>query len=209
MVQESLSALLDGECSPAELDRLLNEMERSPELKAMFSRQLMTREAGEGTRIRRGQACICAGVMGRIQDEPMADFSAKLTDLDARRRPSAPRFLKSYGGLAAAASVAVVAVLVAMPALKPDASSHNSKLMPQVSAPNFAPVSIPMTRRPRDLRSVSLTPEQAEAMDELNGYLMEHSSSLANQGVGGTLRYARFAAHTPQQMPAVETAERR
>lgn len=206
MAHEPLSALLDGECSAAELDRLLEEMERAPDLKRSYSRQVMAREAAEGTHISRGQACICAGVMARLADEPMTEVSAKVTDLDSRRRWVS---FKSLGGLAAAASVAAVAVLVAMPALEQERESAAGSFMPEVSAPaNFAPVSAPMTRRSRDLRAVAYTPEQAEQNDELNGFILQHSNSSAEQGVGGTLRYARFAAQT-QQSPALTIPEDR
>ena len=41
---------------------------------------------------------------------------------------------------------------------------------------------------------------QAHA-DELRQYLMDHSSAVAGEGLGGTLRYARFAAHTADYRP--------
>lgn len=203
MSQESLSALLDGECSAAELDRLLDQMDRDPALKAAYSRLCQAREVGEGTRITKGQPCICADVMSRVASEPMAAVSAKVTDLDARRR-WAPAF-RTWGGMAAAASVAVVAVLVAMPALKPVQTGNTASLAPEVSAPvNFVPASVPLSRPSRYQRAVALTPEQAEQFEELNSLMLTHNSSIAEQGVGGTLRYARAAAHAT---PAVYRSE--
>lgn len=198
MPRESLSALVDGECSAEELDRLLDAMERSPELKQAYSRLCMAREAGEGTRITREQRCISAAVMARVASEPMAEAGARVTDLDSRRRWAGPRSFGAFAGLAAAASVAAVAMLLALPGLKPD-EEMAAGLLPQVSAPApLSTVSMPLTRRSRDLRAVAYTPEQAEQMDELNGFLIEHSNTLGEQGVGGTLRYARYAAHSTQ-----------
>ena len=204
MSQESLSALLDGECSAAELDRLLDEIERSPELKAAYSRLCQAREVGEGTRITKGQPCICADVMSRVAKEPMVEVSAKVADLDSRRR-WAPVF-RSWGGMAAAAAtVAAVAVLVAMPGLKPVQTGDTPMLASEGSAPvNFVPAAVPVSRPSRYQRAVALTPEQAEQFEELNSLMLTHNSSMAEQGVGGTLRHARAAAHA---MPAVYRTE--
>jgi negative regulator of sigma E activity len=173
MAQESLSALLDGECSPAELDRILDELHRSPELKASYSRLCLAREAGEGTRIARQQRCICEGVMARVAVEPMLDAGPRVVDLDARRRWMT---LKPMTGLA----------------------------MAQVSAPALAPVANPVSRRRGELLAVAMTPEQAEQRAELDELLLRHSGAMAEQGVGGPLRYARVAAHA---RPAVLRAD--
>jgi len=196
MPRESLSALVDGECSAAELEQLLAAMEQSPELKQAYSRLCMAREAGEGTRIIRQQRCISVGVMTRVAAEPMLEVGPKVIDLDSRRRWAG---FRTVAGFAAAASVAAVAVLLAMPQMKQDPGDASGRLLPRVSTPaEFAPVSVPLTRRSRDLRAVAYTPEQAEQMDDLNGFLIEHSNTLAEPGVGGTLRYARYAAHSAQ-----------
>jgi negative regulator of sigma E activity len=204
MAQELLSALLDGECTPAELDRVLDEMQRSPELKDRFSRLCMAREVGEGIRIGRQQPCICADVMSRVASEPMlASPGPNTVDLDSRRRWF--RF-KPLAGLAAAASVAAVAVLVSVPALRQEPmTSASAGLVPEAAAPAaFSQVSVPANRRRSDLRAVAFTPEQAEQMAELNELLLEHSGAMAEQGVSGTLRYARVAAHA---RPAVYRPE--
>lgn len=204
MSQERLSALFDGECPAGELDRLLEDLERSPELKASYSRLCMAREAAEGTRILKGQPCLSGAVMARLAAEPMADFSPRVADLDARR-PRRFSFKPAYG-LAAAASMAAVAVLVAMPGLKPEGGQSAYDLVPEVSAPaGLSPVSLPGLHRP-GLRSVSLTSEQAQ---ELNDLLLEHSTSTSQQGMGGTLRYARVAAHPTPAVYRPEGGEQR
>lgn len=211
MSHDSLSALLDGECSAEELDRLLEEMERSPELKQAYSRLCLAREVAEGTRVAKDQPCICAGVMARLEVQEPA--SARVVDLDSRRRKAAARFdWKPWAGFAAAASVAAVAILVSMPPVgKQDGNAAgtalSNTLIPEVSAPQFAPISVPFTRRSRDLRAVAYTPEQAAQLDELNNLMMEHSS--ADQGMAGTLRYARVAAHSAAQEVVYHPEERR
>jgi len=202
MANESLSALFDGECSPEEMDRLLDEMEREPEMKAAWSRMCVAREAREGTRVKRDQPCICAGVMSQLDAAP-APAGAKVVDLVAQQPASAkvPRSFdwRALSGWAVAASVAMVAVALNFGGNSRDAmdAAGNSSL-PQVSTP----VSVPMpNRRPRNLQTVSLSPDE-QAMDEdLRNYLIEHSNTLAERGMGGTLSYARFATYNTDQTP--------
>lgn len=201
MANESLSALLDGECSAGEMDRLLDELERSPELKQQYSRQCLAREARNGTRVRKQQPCICAGVMSALDDAPEA-LNLKVVDLASRRK--APAW-KPLAGLALAASFGAVAVLVTQPAREPVAvESAASTAAPQTSVP----VSLPATRaRTRALQSVALRPDEIEQQDELNSLLMEHNGSMSGQGMGGTLRYARFAAHTAEYRPSASAGD--
>src|SRR5690349_12732691 len=100
MSHESISALLDGECSPDELDRLLDEMERDPTLKAEFTRQCLAREVIAGTRIGKSQPCICGDVMARLDDEP-ASTGGRVVELAARRRAIPVAQWKPLAGLAA------------------------------------------------------------------------------------------------------------
>jgi negative regulator of sigma E activity len=201
MSDEILSALLDGECSPEELDRLLDEMERSPELKRSYSRLCAAREAAEGTRIARQQPCICADVMGKLDAEPLP-FSDKLSDLDARRRRQ--RLWKPLAGLAAAASVAAMAVVVVVPESQQRQGGGSPGLFgaPQISQPVSLP--LPATSRPRNLQMVSAQADEIAQEDDLSNYLMEHSNTAAGRGMGGTLSYARFTAHNAVYRPQVE-----
>lgn len=190
MPQDSLSALLDGECSGAELDRLLDELERSPELGQQFSRLCMTREARAGTRIARQQPCICADVMGQLDAAP-ASPDAKVVDLAvhrASRRGRIASFWKPAVGFAAAAGVGAAAVMFVQPQGNTVPAAGNG-------APMQAGTVASWSQTP-ELRTVSTTNDPHSQM--LREYLMDHSNAIADEGVGGTLRYARFAAHTAE-----------
>lgn len=206
MAHESLSALLDGECSAEELERLLDEMDRDPALKTAWSRMCQAREAQEGTRIGKEQPCICSDVMARL-DALVVAGSPKVVPMTAPP-PVRKRFdWKPWSGWAVAASVAMVAVALNVGGDKTGLPGEAGPgLMPQVTSP----VSMPLpTARPRNLQTVSLDPDQQAAEDDLRGYLIEHSNALADRGMGGTLSYARFAAHTAdlRVQPAVYTAD--
>lgn len=202
MAEENLSALLDGECSAEDLDRLLARMERSPGLKQSFSRLCLTREAAAGTRIERNQPCICDDVMSRLDAEPQP-VSDRVVDLDERRRPRRWAW-KPAAGLAAAAAMGALAVLVTLPEARQStpASAGVASFVPQATTPVALP--LPSISRPRHLQQVAA---QTEAEDDLSNYLIEHSNTVAGRGMGGTLSYARFAAHNAVYRP--ETEEQR
>ena len=175
MNQESLSALLDGECSPSELDRLLRQMDREPALRERFSQLVLAQE------IRRG---------GPARPVP-PDFADRvLAALPPRAGPAVPapalRDLararwQPLAALAAAAAVGGVAVLVLKPGPAVDPG--------MVPVPSVAAAPVPVD----DLRLAELDDENAK---QLRNYVMAYSQSRAQQGMGGTLGYARYAAYT-------------
>jgi negative regulator of sigma E activity len=198
MPQESLSALFDGECTGLELDRLLVELERSPELGEQWSRLCMAREARVGTRIGSEQPCICADVMSRLEAAP-AGPDAKVVDLVvhranvavARRRRMSTLW-KPAVGFAAAASVGAAAVMfLQQPQNAGDLAESGGGLAPAGLATAIGPSD-------RNLRTVSTNEVDSAHAQMLREYLMDHSNAIADEGVGGTLRYARFAAHTAE-----------
>ena len=199
MSHESLSALLDGECTAEEMDRLLDEIESSPELKVQWSRMCLAREAVTGTRVRKTQVCICANVMAHLDPVPEAVVNSKVVEL-TRRKPV--RRWQSLAGYAAAASVAAVALLISFNTSIP--VTGDTAAVSEVAAvtPPQAVASVAPTRDVA-LRQDDGSQQWTDAGDDLDNYLMEHNSSVGGQGmaVGGTLRYARFAAHSADYQP--------
>lgn len=195
MAKDSISALLDGECTPAELDRILDEMARSPALAAEWSRQCRARDAVEGVRMRKEQPCICAGVMAGLDAQdavpsrvvplaPKRGGGGGLSDIR-----TLPGLWKPLAGLAVAASVAVVAVTLNFNGgLQGQGTLAEAQMAPPAVVEQILPAKA--QRRPANLIAVSAGEEQ------LRNYLLEHSNSMADRGMGATLSYARFAAHS-------------
>ncbi|WP_028080742.1 sigma-E factor negative regulatory protein [Solimonas soli] len=184
MSQESLSALLDGECSDQELDALLEALDRSPELMGSWSRLHAAREARAGLRVRRLD--ITAAVMARLDEAPDAP-RAKVVELASRRKPLAWRPL---AGLAAAASVAAVAVTL----------GFNFGTVPAAGNGPVETASAPAAAlQPVALSAANDAGGNAQIDDDLRNYMIEHSNTLAERGVGGALSYARFAARTADE----------
>lgn len=198
MTHDAMSALLDGECSDAELDRLLDEVSRSAEAGQRWSRLCAARESGTGTRILESQRCICSGVMAALDAAPAA-ADAKVVDLAARRASVMPGraagklwqpVWKPLVGFAAAASVGAAAVLM---------------VQPQSDAPG-RDATTPLPVAGSRLQTASAEPGSPEDAHFrlVRDYVMDHSNSISGEGVGGTLRYARFAAHTAVYRPQMD-----
>lgn len=150
----------------------------------------MAQEARSGTRITKQQPCICEDVMSRLDAVP-AQADAKVVDLAAHkagrvtRRPLAT-YWKPAVGFAAAASMGAAAVMFVQPQTEPAAGGGYAATGTVASWTGGDP----------SLRTVAVEDEAHAQM--LREYLMDHSNAIADEGVGGTLRYARFAAHTAE-----------
>ena len=198
MSSEMLSAALDGECTPEELDRLLAEIERSPDLKRQWSRMCLARDALGGARVRADQPSICEGVMTALGEDPP---SRNVVPLVARRRAFAWRPMVS---MATAAGVAAVAFYLGYrsPSVEPTTTTASTSFPTTVSTPRNAPELVAEASAPL---AGSAAPRlvNAESLEEwdsgqLNNYLIDYSSYRAGAGMADTLGYARFAAHTAE-----------
>ena len=161
MNDESLSALLDGECSLPELERLLETLDRDPAARQRFSRLCLARDGYMGTRVR----SLDLGLADRVQ----AAIAGEPTPVEPTLRRFAP--------VAAAAVVAAVAIL---------------SWRPEGTAPEGAPV-----------QAEGAAANPGMVPDE---YLLAHSQSRAQQGMGGALAHARYAAYAGQP-PAADDGD--
>ena len=110
MSEESLSALLDGECSAQEVRELLDAGAGSAALRQRWSRMCIARDALQGVTVGKGADDFCAGVMAALEAEMPAMPVARVIALPRRPRRSGLRWQPAVG-LAAAASVAAVVVV--------------------------------------------------------------------------------------------------
>lgn len=201
--EDILSALLDGECSPDEVKRLLDEAETSPELSRRWARMCAVRDAMAGTRVRQASPELCAGVMAAIASPaavptPNPALKSVVTPIRAKRPAAQPVRRRSarwqpWAGMAVAASVAAVAVvgtrgwLQQGPApLATAAASQAAGVTPVAAA---EPAEIPWGKL------------DAAAARQLNELVLEHSSMRADQGMVGPLNYARMAVRTADYQP--------
>lgn len=192
MLKDSLSALLDGECTGPELDRLLDEIGRSPALAREWSRMCLAREARDGTQVRAEQPCICADVMSALERTPEAADS-RVVDLAVHRATRGLKFSKVWKpavGLAAAASMGAAAVLFVRPGDTVVPESGGGVTASSGELARWDPVPDANLRPARN--------DDAAHAQMLREYMIDHSNAISDEGMGGTLRYARFAAHTAE-----------
>jgi len=208
MSEELLSALLDGECTPGEVKRLLDQIEEVPALRQRWTRMCLVRDASENTRMRTASVDFCAGVMAAIAQEPVNHVRHAQVVVPLRRSAGlAARRWQPLAGLAVAASIAAVVTVggyrwLNQPVGTPLAAVASAT--PSSVAPSVQPVDFAGTAPQAKLMQVAATsgidePVQtrwsqldADTARQLSELMMEHSNMRAEQGVGGALSYPRM-----------------
>lgn len=176
MNRESLSALFDGECSGAELGRLLDSLDREPALKAEWSRLCLARETLKSPL----SAAHDAGFSSRVMAAIAAESAAPRANVIPFPFPTrAWRLTQPLVGYAMAASLGAFVVFGLMTP-RDDGGGDLAEAPVQVAS--YA------AEKP--------TPVAGHEQDaQLDGYLIDYSHYRARQGMGGSLGYARVAAH--------------
>lgn len=221
MSEELLSALLDGECTPGEVKRLLDQLEHVPALQQRWTRMCLAREATENTRVRGVSVDFCAGVMAAIEREQIADAPARSPKVVALqpRRAAAAAVTASRSrwqpmvGLAAAASIAAIATVGgyrwlnqpvggAVTVASAASSAGTASVQPVAYAPGTAQqaklVQVSNTVGGEEPIETRWSQLDADTARQLNEYMMEHSNMRAEQGVGGALSYPRMMVRTAE-----------
>lgn len=157
-LNEQLSACLDGELPPAELDLLLKRVGREAELRAAIGRYSLIGEAMRAERPAIASRDFASKVMVAVAAEatpaqlpesitpsqrPSKDREAAVAVRAPRISPAAVRYLRPAAGMAIAAGVAAVAVLSFQPVGQPDVGPLNAPLVaanqPAANEPTVAP----------------------------------------------------------------------
>ncbi len=186
-VNESLSALADGECDELESARVLKTLRASAELRKRWECMHMARAVIRGER---------ADLISRN----FADNLSRAIDNEAHmlvpERPSrsvtaARNWRKPLAGLAIAASVAMVSV-VGLRTLQPDGA--------QTQIADYSPA----VTQPRAVRAAAIggtrwNVQRAEVAQRLNNYLLNHMEYATMGEMQGMLPYSRLAGY--DQLP--------
>jgi len=168
-MNEELSALVDGESSELERERVLRALRSDPTMRAAWDRYHLVRTA-----IRR-ELDVMVGptvadrVQARLQDEKPEHTGAW---------SRTPRLFKAAAGLAIAASVAVVAVL---------------NIAPMSSLPGTLAKSDTARKPASSVADASPTP--SEQQRALNPYLVRHGEVAPAAGMSGMLSHVRVVGY--------------
>lgn len=174
-VKEQLSACLDGELPPGELDLLLKRLERDPELRGSLGRYALLGEALRGRQPVAASRGFADKVEAALDAEPpivpeatpVAASAAKAVK-HALGSAAFAKWLQPVAGVAIAAGVATVALLVLQPATLPTQQVA-------VTAAT-APIPQPATTAPRSYTVPTNTASDAYIpAARLTNYVVAHS----------------------------------
>jgi len=172
---EMLSAWVDGELGSGEVDALLLQLKRDPELRQRWNSYHLIGDAISGHPVSIHGDMLSQRVAEALVDEP--------TTLAPQRRSVVSRLVKPLAGLAVAASVTAIAVLSLQLNYQNGIGSGNQLVAQAVPAP--APV---------EYRRLAANVDASKLKRELNRYLVEHSDTLSGSRVQGMSPIRRIAA---------------
>ncbi|MDN5863357.1 MAG: sigma-E factor negative regulatory protein [Salinisphaera sp.] len=184
MLDERLSAFVDDETADSETRTVLAALTDDPVLREAWQRQLWLRAAlrGRDLQVPALDAGFADRVMAALEDTPAEP--GKVVALAARRRPRLMR--RAAAGLALAASLAAVAVLVSTPV-----GQLNPFTVPEGAV--LASAAAPDQIQPADLVATTISQPQPKTnqwsvsdpavADLLNVYLIEHSDVARGYGM--------------------------
>ena len=213
-MNESLSALVDGEADELEIRRVLNQMEQDDELHQRWNRyQLMGA-------VMRGEPAtmvdLSKGIMQALDGEPMDEVPggsvAAMGQADSVPAAAAGgRFRSGWvASGAVAASVAFAVLLGARFLEAPDSTSAPAVAAVDTPAatavPVVAPVAEPSARAALESAVASVESEPVvdearlrEAQQRLHDYVMQHSQQAAMGNGNGLLPFARATSYEQGQ----------
>ncbi len=168
-VKEQLSACLDGELPEGELDLMLKQVGRDSQLRASLGRYSLIGETLRAQRPIAIRADFSKRVADAIAAEPALDISSQTP---RRIQPLTTRWLRPAAGLAVAAGVAAMAILVIQQPQQDDPSATYAAQGP--SPVNTVTEHIPNTAAsyivPASTASSSIVPAA-----RLTNYVVAHS----------------------------------
>lgn len=200
MSKQSLSALLDGECSDRELDTLLQQLNDDPALMQAWSRLCLERDVREGVRVIDARHRLADGVMAAVAALPAPQLGSRPEAAPAaarlprhaagdRLQPATPRrrrrpLLRPAVGMAAAASFGALGMFL----LSPQFTGRDAGYVGGNSAPQLYSLGA--------LRTASLTD------DELSLRPVSYSANAGGQTLSHpSLSYGLTPVSTSLQMP--------
>lgn len=196
MRDELISVLMDGECSPEELDQVMVACQGSEALRQRYSRWCLIRDAMQGLRFSQAREDFSTAVMREI-DGPQTRVW--------RRPQLTPRRWRPAIGLALAASLG--ALCTAGILNWQSASSRQNAIATALATPVVATPAVAQragaltvaavdgSAHPVAVREMQWGQLDADSARKLDDYVLEHSSDHAGTVMGGdAFGYARMAA---------------
>ncbi len=173
-MKEKLSALLDGELTPNEIDQTVKHVAGEPQLSETWGRYHLIRDAMRGQLGGLAAQGLAKEIFAKLGDEP---------SILAPRRRAGVRFrvTRLMTGLAVAASVAAVAI-IGVRSFLPEQNSQ-SLIAQSIESADYL-------RGGSRWHAVSSDVER-----DLNMYLVQHNEFTPATGMSGVMSYMRFVGY--------------
>ncbi len=198
MINEQLSAYLDGEASPQETDNLIAALKRDADLRDAFSRQHWLRHALREARPVQPDAGFSARVLARLDEQPAEQQALEQTHTNVVSIPrgdkparAARRWQRPTAGLAIAASVVGALVLVGNPLTQVDDTAPSGEAALAFTQPaNLQTAGVGSSQQVASASQAARVPppdhwavSDPALEDQLNGYLLEHDGVARGYGL--------------------------
>lgn len=206
-INEQLSILVDDEL--AEHDAVLDRLRADPELQARWSRYHLIRDAITGHMPEQPLSDIANRVSHAVAKEPVI-----IAPVHKRKRPKKQLtfIMKQVGGLAIAATVSAVAVLIVQ-----HTQDETSTTPTEIAAVQPQPQPQPQTTAQAQLQSQPQSSAQVRyvtdtsgldtaVQSKLSGYLVNHNEYSVTGNMQGVLPYTRIVSETPGKRVVVRRA---
>ncbi|HEX7381316.1 MAG TPA: hypothetical protein VF265_04090 [Nevskiaceae bacterium] len=203
-LEESLSALVDGECTSEQLDAALAACRDRPELLSRYSRHWAAREAHCGRYVHPQAERLCAEVMRQI-DAPRASKSARHRFIthSASRMPR--RRWRMASSLALAASLGAIVVFTTYRAAAPVGGTvAGSSVATEVNATVAPPSADPFAVTDVGTRAVRWSRIDPQSAGVLDDYLVQRAPRY---GVG-RLSHATDGEYSGYYVPGMASEVR-
>ncbi|NKB37000.1 MAG: hypothetical protein GKR93_07475 [Gammaproteobacteria bacterium] len=174
---EDVSAMIDDELEQ-DGQHLVDDLLNTPLLRERWRSYHLIRDSLQHQLPEKLDKTLASSVAAKIDNEP---------HILAPVKKSQPAYLKPLAGLAIAASVAALAIVVLQPAQ--EGSSEQG-----IQVASFTPVGTPVTSQARQ-DDAQIRQVRAEARARLNSYLVNYNEYQTNSGIQGMLPYARTVTY--------------
>lgn len=180
-IKSQVSSFMDGEIEKDEVSLLCKRMANDQELREQWRdyhliRDVLTQQLPEQSNVD-----LSARIQDALSDEPT--FSAKT-------KVASTGLAKRFSGLAVAASVAILGVVVVLNTAVQPGGGEATILASNTSAPETVVTQVAAVSNGVNSADQPMDPR-------LNKYLVDHSEYAVSASVHGILPYARIVGHPP------------
>jgi sigma-E factor negative regulatory protein RseA len=185
-IKEQISAFVDNELSPREIERTLARIGTQPDLRQVWDRYHLIGDTIRGEGVRTSSGGIADSIRERLESEP-AILSPPAASGPLGRRPGLGLWIRPVAGAALAASVAALAVVVL-----PEFTTSTPEAEPrQVAGAPASRGGAYLERTGTRWKNL----EQPGLESKLNRYLVDHSEYASARGMTGVLPYTSFVSY--------------